>query len=195
MPGKIPIIALPVLAVTIVAIACSTVAPTLTAAPTTTPVPSATATPQPASPTPVPLPTATQTATPELVPTATPQREVLFDYIRAVQLLEIAEYEDAIAAFGLVIRLLPDLYLAYHGRGLAYYHDERFALALEDFDSAIEIKPDFAQAFKSRAALYEDQGERDKAVADLRMAISFYDRVRESRRLQEAIDLLEELTR
>ena len=108
--------------------------------------------------------------------------------------MEIAEYDDSIAAFGLVIRLLPDLYLAYHGRGLAYYHDERFGLALEDFDKAIEIKPDFAEAYKSRAVLHEDQGERDKAIADLRKAISFYDRLRESRRLLEAIDLLEELS-
>ncbi|MCH8310830.1 MAG: hypothetical protein IIB17_10110, partial [Chloroflexi bacterium] len=101
-------------------IATATPEPSPTPVPTNTPVP--TATPEPS---PTPVPTATVSPTPE--PTATPPSQTagLFEYSRAVRLLQIQELDRAIAAFDLVIRKLPEFARAYYGRGQAFLADER----------------------------------------------------------------------
>jgi tetratricopeptide (TPR) repeat protein len=138
--------------------------PTPTTEPLPTPIIAATATPSP-------LPEPSPTPSPEPDPSPTPEIQALFEYMRAVNLLEAAQYEDAIPAYGLVIRKLPDLAIAYNGRGLAYYHEERLALALEDFSKAIELKSGYADAYANRAVVHRDQGDTEKATADLEKAI------------------------
>ena len=173
-------------AAALIAAACSesTPAPTATPPPTGTPAPTPTPAPPP-SPTPVPVDTPT--------PTPTPKLEALFDYSRAVRLLDVAEYDDAILAFDVVIRKLPGFAQAYHGRGLAYYRDERLELALEDFDRAIELKPDFADAHVSRAVVRVDLDDTGKAIADLEMALSLYDRSRDLLQITATVALLNSL--
>lgn len=175
----------------ILAGACSDPAPTPTAAPTQVPLPTVTP-----APTPAPLPpTVTPEPTEEPEPTATPQLDALFSYSRAVRLLRIREFKDAIAAFGLVIRRLPDFAEAYHGRGLAYYGDGHTNFAFEDFDKAIELKPELAEAYKDRAVLYHDEGDTGKAIVDLKKALILYHPVRDARKLAEAMMLLDQFTR
>ena len=171
----------------LIMMACSSSSPTPTVA-APTPVPSATPV---QAPTPSPTPPPEQTNTP--VPTPTTELAALFDYTRAVQLLEIEEWDSSIAAFGLVIRRLPDFAKAYHGRGLAFYGDERPERALEDLDQAIELDPDLAGPYKDRAVIYSDQGKTEAAIADLQKAVSLYDPVREARGLLEARQLLGQL--
>ena len=118
-------------------------------------------------------------------PTARPASAGLFDYSRAIRLLEIQEFTQAIAAFGLVLRRLPDFAEAYRGRGIAYYKEDLFDLALEDFDKAIELKPGLAGAYADRATVFQDRGETKKAIADLEKAISTYDPIRDGRRIAE----------
>ena len=174
--------------------ACSTPGVTPPPVPTSTPTPASTPTPIPTpSPTPVPSPTAT--ATPEPTPTSTPQLPALFLYNRAMHLLEAQRYEDAIPAFGLVIRRLPDFAQAYRGRALAYYGDERPALAFEDLGRAIELDPGYAGAYKDRAVLYVELQDTAKAIADLETALSLYHRVRDAQKLAEASMLLDTLKR
>ena len=173
--------------------ATSTLAPapaaaTATGLPTPTSAPSATAVPT-VTPSPTPSPT------PEAPPTATPQVAALFEYYRAVRLLEIQEFDRSIAAYGLVIRKLPSFARAYQGRGLAFFGDERFELAMEDFDTAIELEPDFAGAYVDRARLHIELGNTDEAVKDLELAILRFDRVRESAQLDAARALLDSIRR
>ena len=138
-----------------------------------------------------PSPTPTATVGPE--PSPTPRLEALFEYTRAVQLLDIQEYEDAIPAYGLVIRRLPDFALAYHGRGLAYYHLEQIGLAIEDFDKAIELDPEFADAYRNRGVVHLNEGDTEKAISDLEMALSLYHPVRDAASLLDVRLLLEDL--
>ena len=112
-----------------------------------------------------------------------------------MRLLQIGEYDQTVAAFGVVIRRLPDFAEAYHGRGLAHFHDERLDLALEDFDHAIELKPDLADAYVSRAALYMERGRVSNVIADLEKALSLYDPVRDAAEVAEVTRLLDELRR
>ena len=175
-----------------VAIACSSPEPTPVPTPTATPAP--TATPEP-SPTPEPTPEPTPT------PSGQPTRG-LFEYIRAVSYLEANLWEEAIPAYGLVVRILPDMAVAYHGRGYAYYNealeednDNLFKPAMEDYDKAIELKPGFARAYQDRAILHHRLGDTDAAIADLERALRFFDPRRQPVRLNEARELLNEWRR
>ena len=109
-------------------------------------------------------------------------------------------WEDAIPAFGLVVRILPELAQGYHGRGVAYYNegkekenDNLFEPALEDLDKAIELKPDYAEAYKDRALLHRDMGNDEKALSDMEKAVAFFDPLRRPSQLAEARSLLDEL--
>ncbi len=175
LAARFSILALPAF---LFAAACSGSDPLPTATPTATPIPTvaptATLVPAPTS-----VPTPTPTATPTPTPTPRPASAGLFDYSRAIQLLEIQEFTQAIAAFGLVLRRLPDFAEAYRGRGVAYYKEDLFDLALEDFDKAIELKPGLARAYADRATVFQDRGETEKAIADFEKAISVYDPIRD----------------
>ena len=113
---------------------------------------------------------------PTIAPTPTTEPpDALFPYTRAVQLLRAAQYEDVIPQFAMVIRILPDFAQAYHGRGLAYYHDEQLELAIEDFNKAIELKPDFADAYRNRGVTYLNSGNIIRGTLDLQKALSIYE--------------------
>ena len=111
--------------------------------------------------------------------------------MRAVQLLTRGLYKEAIPRFDIVIRRMPTLAKAWHGRGLAYYHQKQFDFALEDFTEAISLKPEFAEAHKDRGALYQDLGEQGKAIADLEKALLLYDEVRDAKKIKETHSLLD----
>ncbi|MCL0028924.1 tetratricopeptide repeat protein [Dehalococcoidia bacterium] len=148
-------------------------------------------------PTPTPEPTLTPNPTPSptpvVSPTATPQISALFEYSRAVRLLQVQEYDDSVAAFGLVIRKLPDFGRAYRGRALAYFGDERYRLAMEDFDTAISLEPDFAETYVDRARLHIELGDTQAAITNLEMALKAFHPVRESRQLVETLNLLDSI--
>ncbi len=179
--ARFSILALPAF---LFAAACSGSDPLPTATPTATVAPTATPVPAP-TPIPTPTPTPTPAATPSPTPTALPASAGLFDYSRAIRLLEVQEFTQAIAAFGLVLRRLPEFAEAYRGRGIAYYKEDLFDLALEDFDRAIELKPGLARAYADRATLFQDMGETEKAITDFEKAISVYDPVRDAFRIAE----------
>ncbi len=99
-------------------------------------------------------------------------------------------YDEAIASFAIVLRVLPDFALAYHGRGLSHYNEDRIELALKDFDKAIELKPGFAAAFRNRGVLYLNSGELEKAAADLETAVALFDEFGDFRSASESRALL-----
>jgi len=103
-----------------------------------------------------------------------PAIDVLFDYLQAVGLLNAGQYKEAVGRYSVVLRIHPDLYLAYHGRALAYYNEDLFDLALDDFDKAIEYKPDYAEALRNRGVMLGNQGQHAAARADLQAAVDIY---------------------
>ncbi len=183
-----------VLATTLIAAACSTSPPEPTPVPTSTatPEPTATSTPVP-TPTPAPTSTPVPTETPAPDPTATPQIAALFEYSRAIRLLEVQEFDDAVTAFDLVIRKLPDFSRAYYGRGRAFHGDERVDLALEDFATAIDLEPDFPGTYVARALIYVEQENREGARADLETALEVANEIRDAGIIAAARRLLAEL--
>ena len=61
----------------------------------------------------------------------------------------------------------PSHYKAYKNRGKAYVQLGDLDSALEDFNKAIEIRPDYDQPYYDRALVYRELGNAGAAVKDL----------------------------
>lgn len=55
-------------------------------------------------------------------------------------------------------------------REFTLYNLEEYELAIVDYNKAIELKPNFVEAYKLRGACYHQLGETDKAQADFNRA-------------------------
>jgi lipoprotein NlpI len=90
---------------------------------------------------------------------------------KGLQDLAIADFTNAIA-------LKPDdtTILAHlHGAiGLAYYRKHLYAESITNISTMITLKPDEGIGYVRRGSAYELSGQRDKAIADYRMALKFY---------------------
>ena len=139
-----------------------------------------------------PAPTNTPQAKPAPTPTSQPTG-VLFDYLYAVTLLEASQWKDAITAFALVIRRLPEYARPYHGRGLAYYHENQLELALQDFDMAIKLNSDLIQVYKDRGLLHRDLGRVQSAKRDFERALILYRNQNDLMKASEIEDILNRL--
>ena len=85
---------------------------------------------------------------------------------------------------------MPEFGRAYYRRGMAFHGDERFDLALEDFDRAIELEPDFPNSYIARAKIYIDRDRIEDARADLEKAIEVANPIRDRYAIAEASQLL-----
>lgn len=149
-------------------------------------------------PPPTPAPTATveqvptAAPTPTATPEPTPRSGAVFNrYLRAQGLLRSGHYDEAIPQFDVVLRIHPDFAEAYHGRGLAYYNEDRREFALADFNKAIELKPDYADAYRNRGVLYTNMGELSLGVPDLQRAQLLYESKGETEKAAEVRRLLD----
>lgn len=92
---------------------------------------------------------------------------------RGVTRLLKADHDGAVADFTEAIRLFPKYSQAFNDRAatrfLARAADEAI---LPDLDEAIRLDPKSAAAFMGRGEAYEKQGDRDRAVADYRQALT-----------------------
>jgi tetratricopeptide (TPR) repeat protein len=95
---------------------------------------------------------------------------------RAEAEVRIGQVDSAIADFGTAIAKkdqLPRTIASepYFNRGTAYLSRGAYALAIADFDRAIEYSSDNAQVYSARAAAYAATGDGRKALADFDEAI------------------------
>ena len=64
-----------------------------------------------------------------------------------------------------------DLVITFYTRGVAYYYKGEYDPALRDFDQAIKLNPDFAQAFDNRGLVYYYKSDNVRAIRDFDQAI------------------------
>ncbi|MCH7764620.1 MAG: tetratricopeptide repeat protein [Candidatus Marinimicrobia bacterium] len=59
----------------------------------------------------------------------------------------------------------------YYSRGVDFYYKEQFELALKAFEMAIEIKPDYGEAWHNKSVTLSQLGRNDEALKTIERAI------------------------
>ena len=85
-------------------------------------------------------------------------------------LYQLNRYDEALKAINQGIQLAPRA-VWYSHRGLIYNEQEKFDLALADFNKAIQLNPNLATVYYNRGLVYEQQEKFDLALTDLSKAI------------------------
>jgi tetratricopeptide (TPR) repeat protein/S1-C subfamily serine protease len=85
-------------------------------------------------------------------------------------LYELKRYDEGLAAINQAINLAPRA-VWYVNRGILYYNQQKYDLALSDWNKAIDINPNFAEAYNNRGNLYSDLQKYDLALSDWNKAI------------------------
>ncbi|MDJ0672705.1 MAG: tetratricopeptide repeat-containing serine protease family protein, partial [Microcystis sp. M53598_WE2] len=85
-------------------------------------------------------------------------------------LSELKRYDEGLAAITQAIDLAPRA-AWYVNRGILYRRQQKYELALDDYNKAIELNPNHANAYNNRGNLYYDLQKYDLALADYDKAI------------------------
>ena len=86
-------------------------------------------------------------------------------------MIEMRQYDQAIAEYTRAINLKPNTATAYTSRGLAHSNKSQFKAAIADFTRAIELDPKEAWAYGGRGLACRFTGQYKKAIRDFSAAI------------------------
>jgi tetratricopeptide (TPR) repeat protein len=89
----------------------------------------------------------------------------------ADRLYNLYDFEGAVVAYTAVISADANNAHAFYFRGRSNIALDRFEDALADFERLVDLRPDFTYAYWERAIAYAENGEFDKANADLQRAM------------------------
>jgi len=74
-------------------------------------------------------------------------------------------WENSLVLWNDALRKYPGLPVAHYNRGKAYADQKDYVKAIEDYDQAIQIAPDFLFPYFAKAIAYQKKGEYDKAYS------------------------------
>lgn len=89
---------------------------------------------------------------------------------RALTLLAMKRYGEAVADCNKAIALRKDTFEVYNRRAVAYMQMKKYDLALADFTKVINLNPSSAAAYRDRAVCYLRKGDKKNAKRDIDMA-------------------------
>lgn len=91
-------------------------------------------------------------------------------YYRAISYRKVGDFKSSIVDFTAMLKKLPEEPSIYSERGVSYFHNKQIDLSLKDMDKAVELEPNNAYRYSSRAFIraYRDV---DAAIADYKKAI------------------------
>jgi tetratricopeptide (TPR) repeat protein len=93
------------------------------------------------------------------------------EYEKALALTKDQKYEEALVLYNTALindNVNPDIL---HDRGVCLFHLKRIEPALDDFNRAAEIQPDYSYRYSSRAFILTAMKKYDEAAADYQKAI------------------------
>ena len=124
-----------------------------------------------------------------IIPTPIP--DMLFLYNDAITYLVMKEYKDAITSFTQIINVIPNLAIAYKGRGSAYYHEGLLDLAISDLEKSIILDPNLGGGYLYIGMIYKDMGDINNAEKSITKAINLIHPIREEKEFLKATKQLE----
>ena len=96
--------------------------------------------------------------------------------------LDQQQYQEAIHAFGEVVKLRPDYADGYTNIGLTNISWEKFGSARAAIETALKISPDNARATFYHALVERRDGHYDAEIADLKKVVAQFPQSRDARR-------------
>jgi tetratricopeptide (TPR) repeat protein len=103
----------------------------------------------------------------EIDKTIAKDKELPFNYIHNGQVHEARrEFDQAIAAYSIVLDDCPEHYLVRYFRGIAYLKMGDYDRAIADFSAVLEISPHFPEVLSRRGRAYHLKNEFERAIED-----------------------------
>jgi Flp pilus assembly protein TadD len=87
--------------------------------------------------------------------------------------IQAGYWQNSITLFDHVLNVTRNNWLISNNRGLAYKNLGDYTQAIKDFDEAIRIKPEYAEAYYNRGLAHKALGNTGQAIADYSQAIRF----------------------
>jgi tetratricopeptide (TPR) repeat protein len=84
---------------------------------------------------------------------------------------QTCNYSDIETLWNMTIKKNPACWMCYNNRGNIYKDRGNYTQAIEDYDKAIKIKPDFAEAYNNRGVSYNFLGNYNQAIGDFSRAM------------------------
>jgi tetratricopeptide (TPR) repeat protein len=100
------------------------------------------------------------------------QDAVLGPLKRAMELTRDGRLEEAEAAYKEVLEKDPSVVEAHYNLGSIYLGQENFAAAADEFQKAIDLRPDSGDAYRALSRVYEKKGNTDQAITVMEKGVA-----------------------
>lgn len=88
-------------------------------------------------------------------------------------IMQIGVWKDSLSLWSYVIEKSPQkIPFAYRNRGVAYGRSGQYGKAMEDFNLAIAVSPNYAKVYNDRGVTYDKTGQYGRAIEDFSRAIT-----------------------
>ena len=81
----------------------------------------------------------------------------------------------------------------YYSLGNAYYNQKKWKSALTDYNKAIEINPNYTDAYFGRAMIWVELGDKQKAINDLQTAAQLSEQQGNTVAYKKIMDAIEKI--
>ena len=96
---------------------------------------------------------------------------VFFIFFSVTSYARCGIWKNSVTVWSDILNKYSETAFAYNNRGSVYFDDKKYDLAINDFNKAIEINPDYFASYNNRGNVYSEQGKSEKAIEEYSKAI------------------------
>ncbi|MBN1870427.1 MAG: tetratricopeptide repeat protein [Candidatus Omnitrophica bacterium] len=85
--------------------------------------------------------------------------------------IQVQVWKNDMTLWSSVLRINPHCDIAYHNRGYAFMQKGQYALALSDFQRALDLNPRRPETYNNRGMIFAKLGQSQKALAEFEKAL------------------------